>query len=197
MFEKDTELYLTGGTCLHRFYYEERYSDDLALFTNSSSTFSYSVREITGQISNAGYAIETLVESKDFIRVNVAAEKAPLQVDFVNDRVKRFGSFNFKNGFKLDNPLNILSNKITAIVSRDNPKDVFDLYVIAKKSSFSWDEILAQAREKLHFQKEDLLYRLQTFPLTLLEKLNIIDEQSLAHFKSDYYSIIKKIKLGD
>ena len=39
IFQADTEFYLTGGTCLHRFYCEKRYSDDLDLFTNFSNTF--------------------------------------------------------------------------------------------------------------------------------------------------------------
>lgn len=104
IFQKDTEFYLTGGTCLNRFYFEKRYSDDLDLFTNFSDTFSYSAREI------------------------------------------------------------------------------IDLYLITQNTSFHWTDILAQAKEKLHFQKEDLLYRLQTFPLSLLKKLNTTDDQFLRTF---------------
>ena len=39
VFAEETEFYLTGGTCLNRFYFEKRYSDDLDLFTNFSETF--------------------------------------------------------------------------------------------------------------------------------------------------------------
>jgi predicted nucleotidyltransferase component of viral defense system len=197
VFQDDTEFYLTGGTCLNRFYFEERYSDDLDLFTNSSNTFAYSAREIVDRVSHAGYAVETQVDSKDFIRINATGDEVVLQIDFINDRVKRFGSFNYKKGCKLDNPLNILSNKITAILSRDNPKDIFDLYLISQNTSFHWADILAQAREKLHFQKEDLLYRLQTFPLSLLDKLNTTDDQFLCTFKKDFNSIINAIKLSE
>ncbi|HHB77185.1 MAG TPA: hypothetical protein ENK84_11710 [Desulfobulbus sp.] len=46
IFQKDTEFYLTGGTCLNRFYFEKRYSNDLDLFTNFSDTFAYSARDM-------------------------------------------------------------------------------------------------------------------------------------------------------
>jgi predicted nucleotidyltransferase component of viral defense system len=197
VFREYTDFYLTGGTCLNRFYFEKRYSDDLDLFTNIPDTFSYSTREIIGRISEAGYGIEKQVDSKDFIRIHVAANKVLLQVDFVNDRVKRFGEINHKKGCRIDNLQNILSNKITAIISRDNPKDIFDLYLIAQNTSFGWSEILAQAKEKLHFQKEDLLYRMQTLPSPLLQKLNTTDDQILRTFEKDFIDIINEIKLSD
>ncbi len=197
IFLEDTEFYLTGGTCLNRFYFEKRYSDDLDLFTNFSDTFSYSVREIIDRISCAGFATEKHIDSKDFVRIHVKSNEVLLQIDFINDRVKRFGKFNYTKGYKLDNPLNILSNKITAIIGRDNPKDIFDLYLITRNTSFHWSAILAQAKEKLHFQKEDLLYRLQTFPSPLLKKLNTTDDQFLRTFEKDYKNIINDIMLSD
>ncbi len=196
VFREYTEFYLTGGTCLNRFYFDKRYSDDLDFFTNSSHTFAYSAREIIDRITQAAYTIEQQVDSKDFIRIKVIGNKAFLQIDFINDWVKRFGDINDKKGYKLDNPLNILSNKITAIISRDNPKDVFDLYLITRYASFNWNDILAQAKEKLHYQKEDLLYRLETFPVSLLEKLQTTDDQFLQTFKKDFNSIINDIRLS-
>ncbi|NOQ47224.1 MAG: hypothetical protein GQ559_11255, partial [Desulfobulbaceae bacterium] len=71
IFQEDTEFYLTGGTCLNRFYFEKRYSDDLDLFTNFSDTFSYSAREIIYRISHANYTTEKHVDSKDFVRIHV------------------------------------------------------------------------------------------------------------------------------
>jgi predicted nucleotidyltransferase component of viral defense system len=36
VFELDNDFYLTGGTALHRFYYNLRYSDDLDFFVSNS-----------------------------------------------------------------------------------------------------------------------------------------------------------------
>lgn len=35
VFSVENIFYLTGGTCLSRFYQEKRYSDDLNFFTNN------------------------------------------------------------------------------------------------------------------------------------------------------------------
>ncbi len=36
VFSTETEFYLTGGTCLSRFYQAKRYSDDLDFFADAS-----------------------------------------------------------------------------------------------------------------------------------------------------------------
>lgn len=194
VFAGETEFYLTGGTCLNRFYFEKRYSDDLDLFTNFSETFPYSTRELLARIEESGFEYSRTVDSKDFIRIIVSKNDIPLQVDFVNDRVKRFGDFNYHKGFRLDNPLNILSNKISAVIGRDDPKDIFDIYLISLNHTFDWSDILDNARKKLFFQKEDLLYRLQSFPVSLLKKLKTTDEHFLDNFKTDFDKIIRDIK---
>ena len=193
IFQKDTEFYLTGGTCLNRFYFEKRYSDDLDLFTNFSNTFAYSAKDIIARIARQHSTVSRQVDSKDFIRIQITKDNVRLQVDFINDRVKRFGDFKYHGGYKLDNPLNILSNKITAVMGRDNPKDIFDICLINQNMEIQWDEILAQAKEKLLFQKEDLLYRLKTFPSLLLNNLNTIDEHFLNNIKKYIDGIIVDI----
>lgn len=79
-------------------------------------------------------------------------------------------------------------------MGRDNPKDIFDICLINQNMVIQWDEILVQAKEKLHFQKEDLLYRLETFPSTLLNKLNTVDEHFLNSITEHLYGIIEEIK---
>lgn len=192
IFEKDTEFYLTGGTCLNRFYYEKRYSDDLDFFTNNSSTFHYSILEILERFVNLNY--KKTVESKDFVRILIDKDYTKLQIEFINDRVKKFGKFNFYKNYKLDNPKNILSNKLTAVLGRDNPKDVFDIYLISKNISFEWKEILDQAKEKLIFNIDDLIYRLETFPISFLDNIKTIDKNFLLSFTNEFKIIINEIK---
>ena len=46
VFDTEQLFYLTGGTCLSRFYQEKRYSDDLDFFTNASPRYSFALRNI-------------------------------------------------------------------------------------------------------------------------------------------------------
>jgi hypothetical protein len=49
VFALNNTFYLTGGTALHRFYYNYRYSDDLDLFTSADPLFGEYLKEITGR----------------------------------------------------------------------------------------------------------------------------------------------------
>jgi predicted nucleotidyltransferase component of viral defense system len=191
VFDAEDEFYLTGGTALSRFYYAKRYSDDLDFFTNDSQRYSYAVKNIISSLSK-NFKIDYEINSRDFIRLKI---DSILQVDFVNDRVVRYKEpLILDNGYKIDNIENILSNKLTAIIGRDNPKDIFDIYLIDKYNSIDFEEIIKIAQDKMHFSKDDLLIRLKSFPIDLLKGVKLIDKDFLNDFSKNYKQIIKKIE---
>ena len=83
VFETEKIFYLTGGTCLSRFYIEKRYSDDLDLFANNESRFNLAVKNVKTVLLKK-FSVNTEVDGKDFIRLKI---NGLLQVDIVNDRV--------------------------------------------------------------------------------------------------------------
>ncbi len=191
IFEIEDEFYLTGGTALSRFYQEKRYSDDLDFFTNNSTRFHFAVKNILAELSQE-FNIETELNSRDFVRIKIDGQ---LQVDFVNDRVPRYKEPRvLDNGYKIDTIENILSNKLTAIVGRDNPKDIFDIYLIDQYYPVNWREIVDSAREKTLFSMDDLIVRLKSFPHRLLDSINLIDKHFLDKFEDEFPKIIKKIE---
>ena len=191
IFQEQSEFYLTGGTCLSRFYIEKRYSDDLDFFTNQSPRYSFEIKKIKKALEE-NFQLTTEVQSKDFTRFKV---DGLLQLGFVNDI-----SFRYKdvvvdeNNYLLDNIENILSNKITAVIGRDNPKDIFDIYLIYKFYSFEWKEILDAAHEKAGFSNEELIIRLKSFPKELLHEIKIIDRNFLNDFDIEFPKIIYEIE---
>ncbi|HFU76078.1 MAG TPA: hypothetical protein ENK66_07520 [Arcobacter sp.] len=190
VFSVEDEFYLTGGTALSRFYQEKRYSDDLDFFTNNSTRFNFAVKNILAELSKE-FSIETELDSRDFVRINI---NGLLQVDFVNDRVPRYKEPTvLENGYKIDTIENILSNKITAVIGRDNPKDIFDIYLISKYYAVDWSEILESAQDKSAFSMDDLMVRLKSFPYRLLGSINIIEENFLDSFQDDFASLIEEI----
>ena len=152
IFAHEDMFYLTGGTCLGRFYHEKRYSDDLDFFADNEPRFNLAVKNIK-LILQKDYLIKTETDSKDFIRIKV---ENLLQIDFVNDRDFRFGELKFlEDGIILDNIENILANKITAIIGRDNPKDIFDVYLISKFYDLNFNDILKISHKKTKFDDGD------------------------------------------
>jgi len=194
VFSAESIFYLTGGTCLSRFYHEKRYSDDLDFFTHQHNDFSRVLREIKLLLSDKFIVVEE-VTSKDFVRLKVDDF---LQVDFVNDRVMRFEELIYlDNGYVIDNCKNILANKLTAVMGRDNAKDIFDIFLIDYFNDFDFLEILEVAHEKAGFKNDDLIIRLKTFPQSLLKNISLVDKLFLNEFENRYEMIIKKIeKIG-
>lgn len=191
VFEVEREFYLTGGTCLSRFYVAKRYSDDLDFFTNASPRFSFAVKNIQLFLQEK-FSIKIIASTKNFNRYLINNK---LQVDFVNDLAFRYKDIVVtKENYLIDNVENILSNKITAIMGRDNPKDVFDIVLIDHFYTFSWLEILEAAHQKAVFSNEELLVRLKTFPRAMLRRIKVMDQDFLKSFENNFAQVLAKIE---
>lgn len=192
VFSVENNFYLTGGTCLSRFYLEKRYSDDLDFFSISNDRFSISIKNILSEL-NSQFNCKQMVSSKDFARIEV---NNILQLDFVNEFLPRLGEPQIlKSGLIIDTIDNILANKLTAIMGRDTPKDVFDIYLISKTYKFHWNEIIEAAQKKSQFALEDLIVRLESFPSLMLDSLSLVDSDYLNTFENDLPKLIEKIRL--
>ncbi len=190
IFVADHDFYLTGGTCLSRFYHHKRYSLDLDLFNHNNDLYSGQLREIQTSLDKH-FTVAVSVKAKDFTRLLI---DEALQIDFVNERTPRLNQIIIlDSGIKIDSINNMLSNKLTAVMGRDDPKDIFDIYLIARYYSFSWEDILESSRDKLAFNLEDLVMRLKTFPQELLTMLNLVDKNFLNDFDNKYPVILDEI----
>ena len=193
IFSCEHDFYLTGGTCLSRFYQAKRYSDDLDFFTNSSNIFGFTIKKIKILLAEK-FDLKSEIEAKDFCRLRI---DNLLQLDFVNDRVAHFKDLIvLENGYIIDNIENILSNKITAVIGRDDPKDIFDIYLIARFYSFDWQVIIDSSREKSAYNLEDLIVRMESFPPELLARIKLIDTTFLDNFATTFRAIIEEIIEG-
>lgn len=193
IFSTETTFYLTGGTCLNRFYHNRRYSDDLDLFTNENALFRDDVRILLDTLKSASLPYAIQVDTRDFVRLFIEER---LQLDLVNDRVYRYGkSIRSPLGIVLDNELNICANKLCAIIGRDDPKDMFDLYTIFKKGKIDWKTVITAAAKKCVLDPEVLEYRLSSFPLELLDLLAVVDPTTVSEMKQGYPRMVEHILL--
>lgn len=184
----DTDFYLTGGTCLNRFFFEKRHSVDLDLFSNENNLFREDVRIFFGALNTNASKYEILVDSRDFVRILV---ESMLKVDLVNDRVFRFGrSTRTPEGIVLDNTGNLAANKICAVLGRDDPKDVFDLYTLFCHAGLEWERVLAASGKKCAFDREVFEYRLNSFPVHLADLLPVISQSFVSDFKRGYDGMV-------
>lgn len=191
IFSAETTFYLTGGTCLNRFYHNRRYSNDLDLFTNENALFRDDVRILLDALTSASLSYAIQVDTRDFVRLFIQDE---LQLDLINDRVYRYGkSIHSPLGIVLDNELNICANKLCAIIGRDDPKDMFDLYTIFKMGKLDWKIAITAAAKKCVLDPEVLEYRLSSFPLELLDLLAVVDPTTVSEMKQGYLYMLEHI----
>jgi predicted nucleotidyltransferase component of viral defense system len=166
-----SSFYLTGGTALGRFYLNHRFSEDLDFFINKSNLFHALIKDIERILTdNFKVLREQSVVFEDFVRYYIEDEGATLKIEFVNDVVYRCGKpKKYAYGF-IDTPLNILTNKLTAIAGRDEPKDIFDIYSLALHYSFNWMDVFCEAKKKAVINEIDLEHRIKSFPVNLLKQ---------------------------
>jgi predicted nucleotidyltransferase component of viral defense system len=165
-------FYLTGGTALGRFYLNHRYSEDMDFFVNADSKFQKYILFIKDKLQKEFKTdISKAIVTEEFARFFIEDNETLMKIEFVNDVAFRTGTPLISKQGKIDTVTNILANKLTAIVGRDEPKDVFDIVYISLNYSFNWREVFNHAKEKSLVNEIDVEQRMFSFPADSL--LNI------------------------
>jgi len=128
--ETDTGLYLTGGTAASRAYLHHRFSDDLDFFTNDNPDFELWAGRLIQVFQDREEWFTTVAQrDRRFVRVNLIRNEVPLKIEMVNDVPAHVGEIRRHEVLGLiDTAENILANKITAVVDREEPKDFADIW---------------------------------------------------------------------
>jgi hypothetical protein len=79
---------------------------------------------------------------------------------------------------------------LTAIIGRDEPKDIYDLIYLSINFDFNWKEVFQEAKEKAIINEIDIIERLSSFPIQLFNQVNWTNENFL---KQDLHSILQTI----
>lgn len=187
-------FYLTGGTALGRYYLRHRYSEDLDFFVNADSQFPNYLSFIRKEIAKSFHInMEISLITNDFARFYLEEEQADLKIEFVNEVDFRSGDPKKIYFGLIDTPLNILSNKLTALMSRDEPKDVFDMIHISLQYSFRWVDVFNDAKRKVLINEIDVEKRLVEFPAQAFQSVSVMDNDP----DLSYYSVLLRQMSND
>ena len=144
----DTDFYLTGGTTASRVYLHHRYSDDLDYFVNDDDRFGLWVERIIAALGQE-WVCEIGVKEERFARFNVVDRNVSLKIELVNDVPSRAGAVRDHPVLgRVDSPENILANKVTAAIDRDEPKDLADIWGFCWRMNLSLDAAISGAQGK-------------------------------------------------
>lgn len=148
----ETGFYLSGGTAASRGYLQHRFSDDLDLFVNDDDRFGLWVERLIQALLHGGeqnWQCQVLMKEARFARLNLIAGEIQLKIEMINDVPARVGQvYDDPVLGWLDTAENILANKVTALLDREEPKDLADIWGFCSRMNLSLQAAITNAESK-------------------------------------------------
>ncbi len=146
-FGRENRFYLTGGAALVGFYLGHRETNDLDLFTleNEIENGFAIVRNAARAL---GASVEAIQTAPDFRRLLVKCGDEAVVVDLVREYVFQLEPEKREiGGIRIDSPEEILANKLCALLSRSEIRDLVDVRAL-ENAGFKIEDALATAQQK-------------------------------------------------
>ena len=145
-----TDFYLTGGTALSRAYLHHRFSDDLDLFVNYDARFGeWAERVVDALWQRSEWQTQVVLKDQYFVRALLSRDDLILKLEMINDVAARVGETRLDAQLgRLDSPENILANKLTALIGRDEARDLADVWGLCQKLGLSLPAAISGAQSK-------------------------------------------------
>lgn len=146
-FARENRFFLSGGAALVGFYFGHRETYDLDLFTleNEIENGFRLVNEVAAELKAK---VESIQTSPDFRRILLKREKESIVIDLVREYVFQISADKpIINGIRVDLPEEILANKLCALLSRSEIRDLVDVREL-ENAGFSLENALNAAAKK-------------------------------------------------
>jgi len=146
-FKHENRFFLSGGAALVGFYFGHRETHDLDFFTleNEIENGFRIVNEVAKELNAS---VESIQTSPDFRRLLVRRSTEAIVVDLVREYVFQISpEKKLINGIRVDSPEEILANKLCALLSRSEIRDLVDVREL-EKAGCNLEDALSTARRK-------------------------------------------------
>ena len=157
-FARERGFFLTGGAALAGFYLHHRPTDDLDLFTDRPGAFERGRHAVGAVAASLGARIDVRMDAPDFKRYALARGSDLVVVDLVYDRVPQL----VPDKPEVDG---ILANKLTTLVSRQEERDVVDVYFLEQAGHPVESALAAALAKDGGCTPANLAWLLSSFPI--------------------------------
>ena len=146
-FKRESRFFLTGGAALSGFYLGHRETHDLDLFTVSDALEDGFV--LASEIARQrGASLESVRSAPDFRRLLMRHGSEAVVIDLARDRSPQFSAEKLVlNGIRVDPAEEILANKLCALLSRSEIRDLVDVRAL-EHAGYRVDDWLSAAMKK-------------------------------------------------
>lgn len=145
-FERQSRFFLTGGGALAGFHLKHRGTKDLDLFTTEDA-LEQGVAALHEVAQSLGASIESLRTATTFRRFLLRRRGDSAMVDLVQDLAPQLYPKLMVGKIRIDPPEEILANKLCALLSRAELRDLVDIYTLAERG-FSIETAVNEASRK-------------------------------------------------
>jgi hypothetical protein len=178
----------------------------LDLFVNNDKSYLEMIDRILTTLDDPQYRMDFQLDKANLKKLenytqllilHPSFSEIHLKIDFINDVAPHYGNKEFHTTLGIIGSWqNILSNKITALF-RFEPKDIADIWVIAKNKAFDWKKIIREAKTKEAGVEPEIIFNIiKSFPVMELELVKWITEPDLEIIHSDLSRIADDIFWG-
>lgn len=173
---------LTGGAALVGYYLHHRTTQDLEFFLEAPG-FDQQPRELIGFLMDAGFQVTPRQRTPGFVRLEVAVEGSSVLVDLVAEPMATIEDPEVQPpGVRVDTPHEILVNKLTALMSRSELRDLEDVRQLVGAGGDLSRALADAPRKDGSFSPPTLAWVLNQAPLDRAGELGF-DVDALAAFR--------------
>ena len=178
---------------MQRFHFDSyRYSDDLDFFLLNNGDSNANTKEFSAFAQSLkDNAIDFKITTQSPYFMQIIINENNLKVDLVNDVVFHEDDFvKLDNGLLIDSIQNIFANKLETSISRNEARDLFDIYTMLKYTSVSVCKGFELLGKKTNIIPNDVINNIKQIELTKMAifknvafKNNAIRDDFVANFK--------------
>lgn len=146
-FQRQRHFFLTGGAALAGFHLGHRQTHDLDLFTLEDA-MTEGIAAVTEVARELGGTLEAIQTSPDFRRVLLRRGAESVVIDLVREYVAQTVIDKpVINGIRIDPPEEIFANKLCALLSRSEIRDLVDVRAL-EQAGYPMEDALRAAAAK-------------------------------------------------
>ena len=146
-FAHERGFFLSGGGALAGFHLKHRETSDLDLFTASAEAFERARFSLPHLAEKLGGSLSVLQDTPGFRRVALTHDSDALVVDLVREIAQQHHDKIEIDGIIVDSVEEIFSNKLTTLVSRQEVRDLVDVFEL-ERLGLRAEHFLREANEK-------------------------------------------------
>ena len=147
-FQREARFFLTGGAALAGFHLKHRPTADLDLFTTEANVLDAGEAALRAVATRLGATVKN-VQTEPALRrrVRQRGEERVVVNLVVEQVVQGYPNKPFVGDIRIDPPEEILANKLCALLSRSEVRDLIDVLLL-ERAGFSVDDALKLAMRK-------------------------------------------------